>query len=139
MKVYILDTDILSLFQRGHPAVCARADQHPATELATTVITVQEQLDGWHTRLARAKRRDELAGVYQRLADNVRFLARIQILSFTEPSIERYEQLKARKLNLGKMDLRIAAIVLEEGAVLVTRNTRDFQRVPGLVFEDWTV
>ncbi len=41
-------------------------------------------------------------------------------------------------LNVRKMDLRIAAVVLEYGGVLVTRNVRDFQRVPGLPIEDWS-
>jgi len=72
------------------------------------------------------------------LAECVRFLARLQLLSFTEPAISRYEQLRSLKLNIGKMDLRIAAIVLENGATLVTRNRRDFQKLPGLLIEDWS-
>jgi tRNA(fMet)-specific endonuclease VapC len=47
--------------------------------------------------------------------------------------------LKALRLNVKKMDLRIAAIALENSAIVVTRNLRDFQRVPGLMVEDWTV
>jgi len=139
MSLYVLDTDTLSLFQHGHPGVCARAATQAETELATSVISVQEQLDGWNARLRHAKQPDEIARIYQRFTDTVRFLSRLQILSFTEPAVLRYEHLKTLKLNIGKMDLGIAAVVLEHGAVLVTRNTRDFQRVPALVIEDWTV
>ncbi len=46
MKRYVLDTDILRLFQEGHEAVCQRICAHALVELATTVITVEEQLSG---------------------------------------------------------------------------------------------
>jgi tRNA(fMet)-specific endonuclease VapC len=123
MTVYVLDTDTLSLWQHGHAAVSQHVSARPVNELAITVITVQEQLDGWHSRLARAKDRKELADQYQRLAETVRFLSRVQILEFPEEAIERYEGLRAQKLNIGKMDLRIAAIALQFKCVLATRNT----------------
>jgi tRNA(fMet)-specific endonuclease VapC len=139
MTPYVLDTDTLTLFERKHAAVVHNVQQHPLNELAVTVISVEEQLTGWQTRLRRAQRRDELARIYQRLTDGVQCLAQFRILSFPEPAILRYEQLKAQNLNIGKMDLRIAAIVLEHGGTLVTRNLRDFQRVLGLALVDWSV
>jgi tRNA(fMet)-specific endonuclease VapC len=104
------------------------AAHHP-TDLGTTIITVEEQLSGWYMMLRRAKDRRTSARIYQRM----------QILSYSEPAIARYETLHAMKLNVGSKDLRIAAIVLEEALVLVTRNARDFQRVPGLIIEEWSL
>lgn len=50
----------------------------------------------------------------------------------------RFQHLAGLKLNVGRMDLRIAAVVLEHHGNLVTRNARDLGRVPGLVLGDWT-
>ena len=50
----------------------------------------------------------------------------------------RYEQLRASFRRIGKNDLRIAAIALEHGATLATRNVQDFRQIPGLQIEDWS-
>ena len=52
-------------------------------------------------------------------------LARFHIFSFTEPAIDRFIYLKGMKLGVKHADLRIAAITLEQGGTLVTRNARD--------------
>lgn len=106
--------------------------------MASAVISVEEQLSGWYRQLRQAKQPHQLAGVYQRLARTVQSRAGLPILLDPEPAIQRYGQLRSLNLNIGKMDLRSAAMVLEYGAVLVTRNQRDFQRVPHLRLTDWT-
>lgn len=138
MSLTVLDTDVLTLFQRGDPVVVRNVEAHPLPQLAVTIISVEEQLTGWYTRLRRARKRDQLAAVYQRLTNAVRFFARIQILTFSESAIVRFEQLRVRHRRLGTNDLRIAAIVLEEGAVLSTRNVRDFKQIKGLQLEVWS-
>jgi tRNA(fMet)-specific endonuclease VapC len=134
----VLDTDVLTLYQSGDPLIVRRTQAIPMAELAVTVITVEEELTGWYTRLRRARRRDQLAAAYQRLASAVRFLARFQILTFSEPAIVRFELLRAAHRRLGRNDLRIAATVLEAGVVLATRNARDFKQIRGLPIEDWS-
>jgi tRNA(fMet)-specific endonuclease VapC len=137
MSVYVLDTDILSLYWQGHPTVTSRVDACPQQSLAITVIAVEEQLSGWHSLIRAANRPAEIAHAYQRLADAVRFLTRWPIFTFTESAIATFEQLRSMRLNVRNPDLRIAAIALEHNATVVTRNLRDFQRVPNLPVENW--
>jgi tRNA(fMet)-specific endonuclease VapC len=139
MTPYILDTDTLSLFQQGHPKVSQQCRARPRSDLAITVISVEEQISGRHAAIRKARRPDDLALAYQRLAETVRSLAQLTILAFTTAAISRSQYLIGLKLNVGRMDLRIAAIVLEYGGTLVSRNNRDFGRVPGLVLEDWSI
>jgi len=139
MALYILDTNIWSLYRKDHSVVKQRVKACPPSDLALTVISVEEQFTGWQARLRHTRKRDILAQTYREFTETVQALAGLTILSFTEPAMIRYEQLKAQKLNVAKMDLRIAAITLEYGGTLVTRNRRDFQRVPGLPLEDWSV
>jgi tRNA(fMet)-specific endonuclease VapC len=138
MSLHVLDTDMLTLVEEGHPAVSRHFLQQRPEDVAITVLTVEEQLSGWYTALRKAKEPNKLARVYRRLTDSVRFLARLQILTYNEAAMERYEDLRKRKVKIKRMDLRIAATTLEHEAILVTRNSKDFKRVPGLQIEDWT-
>jgi tRNA(fMet)-specific endonuclease VapC len=138
MSLYVLDTDSLTLLQEGQPAILTHVAAHRPEEIAITIISVEEQLSGWYRRLRSAKKPEELARVYDRLTVAVRSLSRLPILSFRESAIHRARSLLKAKLNVGKMDLCIAAIALEHQATVVTCNLRDFQRVPGLVVEDWS-
>lgn len=139
MSLFVLDTDLLTLYYRGDPVVARAIDAQPQTALAISVISVDEQITGWYTLTRRARQPEEIARAYANLADAVVRLARWRILPYTETAIARVAQLKALRLNVGLMDLRIAAIALEHGAGVVTRNRRDFGRVPGLIVEDWSV
>lgn len=138
MSLYVLDTDTFSLYRYGHPLVVQRVDSCPPDELAITVITVEEVISGWFNALRQARHPNQLEHAYRGLAESVPLLSRWAILAFTQAVSIRYEQLRLMKLNVRKMDLRIAATFLEHSATLVTRNVRDFQRVPGLAIEDWS-
>jgi tRNA(fMet)-specific endonuclease VapC len=62
----------------------------------------------------------------------------ILIFPFDKAAFERLDSLRKVRLGVGTMDLKIAAICLAHDATLLTRNLRDFQKVPGLKAEDWT-
>jgi tRNA(fMet)-specific endonuclease VapC len=66
-------------------------------------------------------------------------MAGFEILPMTATSLAQHATLMGAKLNVKSPDLRIAAVALEQGGIVVTRNLRDFRRVPGLVSEDWSV
>jgi tRNA(fMet)-specific endonuclease VapC len=69
----------------------------------------------------------------------MRDLRNWNIVSFNAGAMTHYERLKGLRLNVRKQDARIGAIGLEWGAVIVTRNLQDFQRIPGLDCEDWSI
>jgi tRNA(fMet)-specific endonuclease VapC len=138
MSLHVLDTDILSLLQAGHATVLKNVAARPQKDIAISVVSVEEQLSGWYTLLRQAKQNDKVAFAYLQLARSVRSLSTLTILDYDLPCIHRYDSLRKQKLNVRKMDLRIAAIVLEQNATLVTRNAQDFKQVPGLTFVDWS-
>jgi tRNA(fMet)-specific endonuclease VapC len=139
MSLFVLDTDHLTLYYHGDPIVVQRVDSRAPTELAISVLTVDEQLTGWYTLTRQARRPEEVARAYAHLGEAVLRLGRWRILPYTDAAIARVTQLKTLRLNVRLMDLRIAAVAMENQAVVVTRNRRDFGRIPGLSVEDWSI
>lgn len=139
MSLFIVDTDTWTLWLMRHPLVLQQVAAHKGNDLAIAVITAEELLSGWYTSLRRARKRDDKIQVYLALTETVQQFRWWRVLTFSEPAMDRADQLIGMKLNVGKKDLCIAAITLEHGGTLVTRNRRDFQRVPGLALEDWSV
>ncbi|GAA6617295.1 type II toxin-antitoxin system VapC family toxin [Scytonema sp. NUACC26] len=65
-------------------------------------------------------------------------LSEFNILQYDEKSQEIYQNLRNQRIRIGTQDLRIASIVLANKGILLTRNLRDFEKVPGLTIQDWS-
>jgi tRNA(fMet)-specific endonuclease VapC len=129
MTLWVLDTDSLSLLERGNPKIHERLRQVNANSVAISIVTAEEKMKG---RLAAINSRsgieriDRLAIAYRDLQSSIEDLQTLPILPFSELAKDRYRELLQQKIRIGSHDLRIAAIVLSVEGLLVTRNRRDF-------------
>ncbi|NJM48081.1 MAG: type II toxin-antitoxin system VapC family toxin [Alkalinema sp. RU_4_3] len=139
MPRYILDTDHISLLLGGHQPTRDRVFQS-LSDCQITVISVQEVFNGWTGRLGS---NNERIAVYERLYITTQLFQRITIVNYDEVADQVYQQIIQANSNLAKRrienDIRIAAIALANQATIVTRNYRDFNLVPGLQIEDWSL
>jgi tRNA(fMet)-specific endonuclease VapC len=139
----LLDTDIFSLLELPDSPEYARlrariAQLDPAQPVATTVITYEEQSRGRLASVNAARTPQQLVQAYAHLRQHVLNYSKIPIIGFDGGAALKAATLQKSKLRLGTMDIRIAAIALTNDALLLSRNVRDFRRVPNLRVEDWT-
>lgn len=137
----VLDTDHMSLLEwggEGSAALRERLADVSPDEVATTIISYEEQMRGWMAYLARAIAVDQQVKAYQRLRRHLDNYRQIAVLDFDRLAASELQRLKRARIRIGTMDLKIAAIVLSRDATLLSRNLVDFRRVPGLNVEDWS-
>jgi tRNA(fMet)-specific endonuclease VapC len=139
MTLWILDTDHVSLFQTGHPLVTQRVQSTDPNAIAMTIITVEEQMYGRLNRIRRAKSIEDLRLAYFSLNRTLVYFQSICVLDFDSSAADSYQSIISQKIRVGTQDLKIASISLSRNAVIVTRNFRDFSKVPGLQIEDWSI
>ncbi len=134
----LLDTDTLSLLLAGNPTVLARlrrAEEH----LAITVVTKLEILQGRFDFLLKASDGAQLQRAQLWLDQTEVRLdhwAVVRVNAVVAVEFDRLRQLKTLR-KVGRADMLIAGIALAHRATLVTRNLRDFRRIPGLILENW--
>ena len=139
MSFWVLDTDHVSLFQQNYPILTGRINAVNPEEIGVTVITLEEQFYGRLNGIRRANSPEKLISAYAKLSATWNYFATVNLLDFDLDASNCFAELLRQKIRIGTQDLRIAAVVMSRNAILVTRNRRDFERIPGLRFEDWTI
>jgi tRNA(fMet)-specific endonuclease VapC len=135
-----LDTDLLSEVLAGKPTYVQRLAAVDPAEWCVPVVAAAEVLRGWLGAVRQAeagKGRISLDLAYRQFERSVQALAPFRLLSYTPAADGLFRQWRAARIRIGTNDLRIAAICIDHGAKLVTRNAQDFVQVPGLTFEVW--
>jgi len=132
---YLADTNILGYFARHSPGPLQQRmlSAMLKQEVAISAITRAETRYGLALLKANDKRRASV---------NL-LLREYPALPWTTDAADRYGDIAAHlqqsRQVIGEMDTLIAAHALAEGLILVTHNTRHFERIPGLKLEDWMV
>ena len=137
----LLDTDHLSVLQhRDSPragALRARLQSVPRDDLLTSAVSLEEQSRGWLAQIAKHRDVRDQVPYYTRLVGLCSFYADWIVQPFDDHAAKEFLRLRHRGVQIGTMDLKIAAICLVEGATLLSANLKDFQQVPDLHVEDW--
>jgi tRNA(fMet)-specific endonuclease VapC len=131
MLKYLLDTNIaIYAIKRRPPSALAAFNRH-AGQMAISAITLAELVHG-------AERSSDPA---RNLAVVEDFRSRLALLDYGERAAYHYGSIRAALEKIGQPigvnDLHLAAQARADGMVLVTNNLREFERVPGLLTENW--
>lgn len=129
----VLDSNTISYYFRGDPRVVTRLQALPPAEIGVPAIVVYE------LRYGLLRKPEEFGR--PRLEALERLLRPLQLLAFDADCAEEAavvrSALEQKGTPIGPYDVLIAATALRHRAALVTRNVREFARVPGLRVVDW--
>lgn len=74
---------------------------------------------------------------YYHLIEFAAFFTEWELLPFDEDAAKIFNQLRKQRIRISSTDLKIASIALICEAKLLSRNLIDFEKVPGLIVENW--
>jgi len=120
-----------------YPTLIRNIAASPDQDLVTSVVTFEEQMRGWLAFIHRFADVSQQVYPYERLAALVQFFCPWTLLPFDDPAAILFKHLRAQKIRIGTMDLKIASIALVRDLLVLSGNLRDFQQVPKVRVEDW--
>lgn len=131
MLKYLLDTNmVIYVIKRRPREVLATFNEH-AGRMAVSAITLSELYHG----------AEKSAKVAQNLEVIEEFASLLEVLPYSAKASQHYGSIRSALEKAGQTigvnDLHIAAHARSEGLVMVTNNTSEFARVPGLLLENW--
>ena len=131
MLRYLLDTNICIYVIKRRPESLLDRFNENASHLAISAITLAELLRG-----------TEKSSQPQRTLSVVEdFCSRLDVLDYGAKAAQHYGRIRGalerRGTPIGVNDLHIAAHARSEGLTLVSNNLREFERVEGLLYENW--
>lgn len=130
---YLLDTNIVIALMKEQPQVLAHVRSAGRTSLC---ICAPVEAELWYG-IAKSTQQDKNRHRLLTLLDW------LPCLAYSSPATRKFGEIRAHLIRqgtpIGPYDLQIAAIALIHELTLVTHNTREFTRVPGLALEDWLV
>jgi tRNA(fMet)-specific endonuclease VapC len=140
--MYVLDTDHMSLLYRASSIEAHRLRKRlnellSDKDAATTIISFEEQIRGWMARIPKSRHLMEQVEVYRRLNETLQRYCQMAVLDFDDRAAVQFEELQKQRFRIGTMDLKIAAIAIANNATLLSRNLKDFGKIPTLQVEDW--
>jgi tRNA(fMet)-specific endonuclease VapC len=129
--VFALDTNTLIYFFKGQGRVGERLLEHRPGEIAIAMITVFEIETGIAKSRSGSRRRRQFD----------QFLEAVTVLPFDRNAARHAADiraaLEASGQPIGPLDTLIAGTARASNSILVTRNLREFSRVPDLRVTDW--
>jgi tRNA(fMet)-specific endonuclease VapC len=141
--VYLLDTDHISIIQRQsepeYTHLVSRVAACNPADFYAPIISFHEQVMGWNAYLNRARKPESVVHAYHMLQRILADFATMSVAPFDLSASSTFASLRASRVRIGTMDLGIAAIALANDWTLLSRNSVDFNRVPNLRVEDWTL
>ena len=131
MLRYLLDTNIVIYVIKRRPIEVMGVFNENAGRMAISAITLSELYHG----------AEKSAEVAQNLAVVEEFASLLEVLPYTAKASQHYGAIRTALEKAGRPigvnDLHIAAHARSEGLTLVTNNVGEFERVPGLLLENW--